>query len=104
MSGGAVHGAPASGATPPESAHAAPPGRGEAGAAPAGTPLSATACPLCGGPNGCAPAACGRFDVDCWCTGVRFAPAALARVPEAQRGKACLCRACATGGGGDIPA
>ncbi|HWS75979.1 MAG TPA: cysteine-rich CWC family protein, partial [Quisquiliibacterium sp.] len=48
------------------------------------------ACPVCGGPNGCAPAACGSFDVDCWCTRTSFAPGALERVPAELRGEACL--------------
>ena len=64
---------------------------------PLATPLPNLRCPLCGGPNGCAPAACGRFEVDCWCRAVRIEAAVLARVPEAARGLECLCRACATG-------
>lgn len=60
------------------------------------SPLANLRCPLCGGPNGCAPAACGRFDVDCWCRDVRIDAAVLARVPDAARGLECLCRACAT--------
>ncbi|MFP5460963.1 MAG: cysteine-rich CWC family protein [Gammaproteobacteria bacterium] len=52
-------------------------------------------CPVCGGPNGCAPAACGSFDVDCWCSSAVIGPAALGRVPEALRGEACLCPRCA---------
>lgn len=60
-------------------------------------PLPNTTCPLCGGPNGCAPAAGGSFDMPCWCVDVTIDPAALARVPEDKRGRACLCRACATG-------
>ena len=60
-------------------------------------PKPNTACPLCGGPNGCTPADAGRFDVACWCTTTKVDPAALARVPDAQRGQACLCVRCATG-------
>jgi hypothetical protein len=55
-----------------------------------------TTCPLCGGPNGCVPAATGSFDGDCWCRNVRFSPELLARVPAAQLGRACICRACAS--------
>jgi Cysteine-rich CWC len=59
-------------------------------------PLPATGCPLCGGPNGCAPAVSGSFDSPCWCTTVRIPAEVLARVPVAQRGLACICRACAS--------
>ena len=58
-------------------------------------PLPNEACPLCGGPNACAPAACGRFDVHCWCRDERFAPELLARVPPAARGLSCICATCA---------
>ena len=60
-------------------------------------PLPNLRCPLCGGPNDCAPAACGRFDTDCWCSRAAVSPDALARVPEAERGRACLCPRCARG-------
>jgi hypothetical protein len=60
--------------------------------------VDASRCPLCGRPNACALA--GRDDQrscsDCWCAAVRIDPQVLERVPEAVRGKACLCRACAT--------
>ena len=65
------------------------------------TPLQATACPLCGGPNGCAPAVSGTFDSPCWCTTVRIPAEVLAHIPAAQRGLACVCRACAEGSGVD---
>lgn len=54
-------------------------------------------CPLCGGPNGCAPAASGSLDSACWCTETKITPELLARVPEALRNKACICRDCAMG-------
>lgn len=57
-------------------------------------PLKSDACPICGGPNGCAASACGSFEVDCWCAAVRIDEAVLARVPEALRGRACVCRRC----------
>ena len=66
-------------------------------------PLPALACPLCGGPNGCAPAACGSFDVACWCTQVRFPEALLARVPAEAKDRACLCAACVAAAGGGRP-
>lgn len=56
--------------------------------------LPHSSCPLCGGANACAPAACGRLDVDCWCRRERFSPEILARVPAAERGRACICQAC----------
>jgi GNAT superfamily N-acetyltransferase len=62
------------------------------------TPRRNCACPLCGGPNECAPARTGSFDEPCWCASVAIDPDALARIPEAARNEACLCRHCATGG------
>jgi hypothetical protein len=61
-------------------------------------PLPNSTCPLCGGPNGCVPASRGSLDSTCWCADVKFDPAALARVPERERNRSCLCGACATGG------
>lgn len=55
-------------------------------------------CPLCGGPNGCAAAASGDFATPCWCRDVVFTPGLLARVPEAARHRACICRRCADDG------
>jgi hypothetical protein len=60
-------------------------------------PLPELACPLCGGPNDCRAAQSGSFDPPCWCAEVTVDPAALARMPEAARNRACLCRRCATG-------
>ena len=59
--------------------------------------LKADHCPLCGQPNACAVSACGRFDVDCWCTQITFAPEALERIPPELKNKACLCSRCAQG-------
>ncbi|MBX3585130.1 MAG: cysteine-rich CWC family protein [Ramlibacter sp.] len=56
-------------------------------------------CPLCGEPNQCAmelERSTGVAQGPCWCTQVDFAPALLARVPEAARRQACICRRCAT--------
>ena len=58
-------------------------------------PLPNATCPLCGAPNECAPALTGSFDTPCWCTEVRIDRAALARLPEHERNRACLCRRCA---------
>ena len=52
-------------------------------------------CPLCGGPNACAPAQTGTLATPCWCRDVVIPPETLARVPEDQRRRACLCAACA---------
>lgn len=60
-----------------------------------GEPRRTPRCPLCGAANGCAVAEAGRFDVACWCRDVHFTPELITRVPESQRGEACICRACA---------
>jgi hypothetical protein len=52
-------------------------------------------CPLCGGPNECAVARSGDFATPCWCREVTFDAAVLARVPEAQRNRSCICKLCA---------
>jgi hypothetical protein len=52
-------------------------------------------CPACGGANACAVAATGRFDTPCWCSSVVIDPAVIEKLPEQQRGKACLCARCA---------
>ena len=60
----------------------------------------AATCPMCGQPNGCAMAG-GRGAAQdcesCWCREVRIDEAVLAQLPDADRGRACLCRSCATG-------
>lgn len=61
-------------------------------------PLPHHRCPLCGGDNACAPAASGSFETPCWCRAVTIAPEVLARVPEAERLRSCLCRQCALKG------
>ncbi|MEW9900573.1 cysteine-rich CWC family protein [Chitinivorax sp. PXF-14] len=61
------------------------------------TPKPNSTCPLCYGPNQCAPARSGSFDTPCWCTDALIDPLALALVPDAQRGEACLCPRCAAG-------
>ena len=60
-------------------------------------PNSITECPLCGNNNRCAPAQAGSFEVDCWCMHTPVSRDALARLPDAERGKACICPACAAG-------
>jgi hypothetical protein len=61
----------------------------------AAEPRANLVCPLCGGANACAPARTGGFDEACWCRDATFSAALLARVPEALRGVACVCAACA---------
>lgn len=53
-------------------------------------------CPLCGKPNECVVADLGTSDAECWCASVTFSEETLSKIPEGFRGKACLCRACAT--------
>ena len=52
-------------------------------------------CPLCGGPNGCACVKTGRTDAPCWCADVTFSQSLLDQVPDALKGRACICAACA---------
>lgn len=57
-------------------------------------PTDATSrCPLCEGPNACG--ASGPEAAACWCFSVSFAAGVLAAVPEAARGRRCVCRGCA---------
>ena len=72
-------------------------------AAPSRQPLPNLACPLCGEPNNCVPAMQGKFGAECWCTSVTVSQKALARIPDELKGKACLCRACATRQEADQP-
>ena len=61
--------------------------------------LDATVCPLCNQPNTCAmelQKATGQPQPPCWCTQVDFRREALAQLPEPARGRACICRNCAT--------
>jgi hypothetical protein len=37
----------------------------------------------------------GQVQPPCWCTGASFPPDLLDRIPEADRGRACICAACA---------
>ncbi len=48
-------------------------------------------CPLCGKPNQCGMA---EGKGSCWCFEVKLDPAALAKLPEEAKGKACVCRSC----------
>jgi hypothetical protein len=53
---------------------------------------SAARCPLCGGPNECGVAA---GTSTCWCWSAEIPAETLAGVPEAQRGRICVCEKCA---------
>lgn len=57
-------------------------------------PVDSTVCPLCKQPNACRLAEAASCDEACWCKTERFGPALLARVPNEQRGRACICRPC----------
>lgn len=56
---------------------------------------SAPRCPLCGEENDCAVSRTGSTDTPCWCRDIVIDAATLARVPDALRNRACLCRRCA---------
>ncbi|MDQ8017274.1 MAG: cysteine-rich CWC family protein [Bordetella sp.] len=78
------------------------------------TPPRATApavdpsrCPLCGQGNGCAEEAAratGQPQPPCWCMTAEFPPALRAEVPQAARGQACICAACAAAASSTLPA
>jgi prepilin-type N-terminal cleavage/methylation domain-containing protein/prepilin-type processing-associated H-X9-DG protein len=51
-------------------------------------------CPLCGGLNDCQQCSPDAPKGPCWCTRVEVPAALLARVPEALRHRACICRKC----------
>jgi hypothetical protein len=60
--------------------------------------LPVNLCPLCGQPNRCAmeiQRETGEPQPPCWCTQVDFSAELLARVPPAQRRRACICASCA---------
>ncbi|MCR9105815.1 MAG: cysteine-rich CWC family protein [Gammaproteobacteria bacterium] len=51
-------------------------------------------CPLCGGDNACA-IANGQAAESCWCWNAGTFDAALAALPQAERGQRCICALCA---------
>ncbi|WP_084183150.1 cysteine-rich CWC family protein [Nevskia soli] len=59
-----------------------------------GLPLQSAQCPLCGGANACGMVRSGGAEEPCWCEQETFSPALLARLPEARRGRACVCLRC----------
>ncbi len=58
------------------------------------TPTDPHHCPLCGQANACRIAA-DKDSPHCWCFDESIGVAALAKVPAADRGRACICRTCA---------
>lgn len=60
-------------------------------------PIDAARCPLCGGDNRCAMEigrATGQDPGTCWCVNATFDSNLLDRLPDAARGKACICSDC----------
>ena len=55
-----------------------------------------TRCALCGGPNDCGVA---LGQAECWCFCTPIPAELLARVPEAERDRVCVCRRCAESAG-----
>ena len=53
-------------------------------------------CPLCGQANHCAmeDKANAQPQTPCWCTREQFSAALLRQIPDAAKGKACICQAC----------
>lgn len=54
----------------------------------------AARCPLCGRANECAMCSLSPRKGPCWCESEDIPAALLARIPEAQRNRACVCRTC----------
>ena len=52
-------------------------------------------CPICERPNACGAA---RGEATCWCFTAQIPADVLARVPAADRGRRCVCAACAAAG------
>ena len=52
-------------------------------------------CPICGQPNACAMAAQGGSQQPCWCVTATFSSEVMALVPALDRGRRCICAACA---------
>jgi hypothetical protein len=57
--------------------------------------LNPSVCPLCRQPNQCGAAA---GEATCWCYSTAVPKEVLDRVPEAEKGAACVCRNCAAQG------
>ena len=60
--------------------------------------IDPTLCPICHEPNICAmekAKATGTKPERCWCMDAVFTPAVMDQVPDAAKGKACICAKCA---------
>lgn len=57
--------------------------------------LDPNRCPLCGQANQCTQSDPATTALPCWCFSAPVSRAALERLPELARGKACLCPRCA---------
>ncbi|WP_217647369.1 cysteine-rich CWC family protein [Amphritea atlantica] len=60
--------------------------------------IDPTVCPLCHQDNGCGGISSSVAEPDCWCRSpdIAFPEALLALVPEEAKGKACICKSCAS--------
>ncbi len=54
-------------------------------------------CPLCKTANACVNLGCADNDKTCWCNDatISFPKELLEKIPAENRGKACICKACA---------
>ncbi|MEO7270890.1 MAG: cysteine-rich CWC family protein [Vicinamibacterales bacterium] len=57
-------------------------------------------CPLCEAPNQCGLAA---GQSDCWCFTTAIPADVLARVPDADQSRRCVCESCATRASAAVP-
>ena len=60
--------------------------------------IDPTRCPICHEPNLCAMEKAKALDTKperCWCMDANFTPVVMDKVPEAAKGKACICAKCA---------
>jgi hypothetical protein len=63
--------------------------------------IDPTRCPICGEPNVCAMEKANATGIKaerCWCMDAVFTPEVMDQVPEAAKGKACICAKCACTG------
>jgi hypothetical protein len=63
------------------------------------TTVDPSACPVCGAANQCAmeiSKATGKPLERCWCVDAVFTPELLESLPEASKGKACVCVVCSS--------